>query len=93
MFRVAVVAAAIVAAMILVKDRSILEHTGLLSSCTAVAAPPGDFNFWEACKPGKLEGRPNLVRRSCESMRGRPRRVLALPRPDRNRDDDLTPAP
>jgi hypothetical protein len=69
MFRVAVAAAAIVAAMILVKDRRILEHTGLLSSCTAVAAPPGDFNFWEACKPGKLEGRPNLVRRSCESVR------------------------
>jgi hypothetical protein len=69
MFRVTVAAAAIVVAMFLVKDRSILEHTGLLSSCTAVAAPPGDFNFWEACKPGKLEGRPNLVRRSCESMR------------------------
>jgi hypothetical protein len=69
MYRVAVAAAVILAAMILVKDRSVLERTGLLSSCTAVTAPPGDFNFWEACKPGKLEGRPNLVRRSCESVR------------------------
>ena len=69
MFRVFVAAAVIFAAMTLAKDRSILERTGLLSSCTAIAAPAGDFNFWEACKPGKLEGRPNLVRRSCQSMR------------------------
>jgi hypothetical protein len=69
MFRVVVAAAVILAAMILAKDRSILERTGLLSSCTAIAAPAGDFNFWEACKSGKLEGRPNLVRRSCQSMR------------------------
>ena len=69
MSRVFVAAAVILAAMILAKDRSILERTGLLSSCTAIAAPAGDFNFWEACKPGKLEGRPNLVRRSCQSMR------------------------
>jgi hypothetical protein len=69
MSRVLVAAAVILAAMILAKDRSILERAGLLSSCTAIAAPAGDFNFWEACKPGKLEGRPNLVRRSCQSMR------------------------
>jgi hypothetical protein len=69
MFRVAVAAAVILAAMILVKDRSVLERTGLLSSCAAVAAPPGDVNFWEACRPGRLEGRPNLMRRSCQSMR------------------------
>lgn len=69
MSRVFVAAAVILAAMILAKDRSILERTGLLSSCAAIAAPAGDFNFWEACKPGKLEGRPNLVRRSCQSMR------------------------
>lgn len=69
MFRVVVAAAVILAAMVLAKDRSILERTGLLSSCTAIAAPAGDFNFWEACKAGKLEGRPNLARRSCQSMR------------------------
>jgi hypothetical protein len=69
MFRIVVAAAMIVAAMFLVKDRSMLERTGVLSSCAAVAAPPGDFSFWEACKPGKLEGRPNLARRSCESIR------------------------
>jgi hypothetical protein len=69
MFRVVVAAAVILAAMILAKDRSLLERTGLLSSCTAIGAPAGDFNFWEACKAGKLEGRPNLVRRSCQSMR------------------------
>jgi len=24
--------------------------------------------YWEACRPGKLEGRPNLKRKSCEPV-------------------------
>jgi hypothetical protein len=69
MFRVALAAVAIVVAMALVKDRSILERAGVLSSCVAVAAPAGDAFSWHACTAGRLEGRPNLSRRSCESVR------------------------
>jgi hypothetical protein len=69
MFRVGLVAVAIVLAMVLVKDRSHLERAGVLSTCTPVAAPAGDNFFWEACTSGRLEGRPSLARRSCESVR------------------------
>ena len=69
MFRVGLVALAIVLAMVLVKDRSHLERAGVVSSCSAVAAPAGDNFFWQACTPGRLEGRSNLSRRSCESVR------------------------
>ena len=67
MFRIFVAAALIIVAMAVIKDGRALEETGLLSSCEAIAAPVGQTGFWEACRPGKLEGRPNLVRRSCQS--------------------------
>ena len=60
-------AAAIAAAMILVKD-GILEHAGLLSSCTGLRRLPATSTSGRRASP-QLEGRPNLVRRSCESMR------------------------
>ena len=67
MFRIFIAAALIVVAMVVIKDGRALEQTGLLSSCKAVAAPTGQSGFWEACRPGKLEGRPDLARRSCQS--------------------------
>lgn len=68
MFRTLVAAALIVAAMVVIKDGRALEETGLLSSCEAVVAPTGQTGYWEACRPGKLEGRPDLTRRSCVSQ-------------------------
>jgi hypothetical protein len=68
MFRIVVAAALIVAAMAVIKDGRALQETGLLSSCRAVSAPIGQNGHWEACRPGKLEGRPNLARRSCVSQ-------------------------
>jgi hypothetical protein len=67
MFRMFVIAALIVGGMIAIKDGRPLKKTGLVATCAAVAAPPGQTGYWEACKPGKLEGRPNLTRRSCNS--------------------------
>lgn len=67
MFRIFVVAALIVVVMAVVKDGRALRETGVLSSCEAVATPPGQSGYWEACRPGRLEGRPNLTRRSCIS--------------------------
>jgi hypothetical protein len=68
MFRIIVAAALIVAAMAIIKDGRALEETGLVSSCQAVAAPIGQSGYWEACRPGRIEGRPDLTRRSCVSQ-------------------------
>lgn len=67
MLRILIAAALIVVAMAVIKDGRALEQTGVLSSCEAVAAPEGRSGYWVACRAGKLEGRPNLSRRSCES--------------------------
>ena len=57
----------VVAAMVAIKDGRVLEPTGLVGRCSVVQGPAGDTATWEACRPGKLEGRPNLVRKSCTS--------------------------
>jgi hypothetical protein len=45
----------------------VLERARLTGSCSAVAAPAGDPAAWQACRSGRLEGRPDLTRRSCTS--------------------------
>ena len=68
MFRAAAVVLLVIAAMVTIKDGRALRKSGLIASCTAVAAPPGDNGYWEACRPGKLEGRPDLKRQSCRAI-------------------------
>lgn len=65
MFRIFLVVAVIAAAMFAVKDGRVLERAGLTGSCEPVATPKGQTGFWQACRPGKLEGQPDLSRRSC----------------------------
>ena len=67
MIRAAVVVGLILASMVAIKDDRTLRHARIVSSCHAVAAPRGDTGFWAACRPGRLEGRPNLRRNACES--------------------------
>lgn len=66
MFRAAVIVVLAVALLVSMKDGRALRDTGLIATCTAVTAPAGQSGYWEACRPGKLEGRPNLERRACE---------------------------
>jgi hypothetical protein len=68
MLRGAAVVLLIVAAMVTIKNGRALRETGLIASCTAVATPPGQHGYWEACRAGKLEGRADLKRQSCESI-------------------------
>jgi hypothetical protein len=68
MFRAAVIVLLGVALLVTMKDGRALRDTGLIASCTAIAAPAGQEGYWEACRPGKLEGRPNLKRKFCESV-------------------------
>lgn len=67
MLRILLVTAAIAGTMFAVKDGRILARAGLLGSCSAVAAPAGDVAAWHACRAGRLEGRPDLSRKSCTS--------------------------
>ena len=68
MLRAAAVVLLIVAVMVTIKDGRALRETGLVASCSAVAPPAGQNGYWEACRPGKLEGRPDLKRQSCKSI-------------------------
>lgn len=68
LLRIVVVTALIAAGMAGVKDGRVLDRSGLLGSCAAVAAPAGYDGAWQACRPGKLEGNPDLRRKSCVSQ-------------------------
>jgi hypothetical protein len=69
--RIFAAAVVVFAVMVMIKDGRVLRTTGLTASCTVVQTA-GDGSEIEACKPGKLEGRPSLASRSCTSagMRG-----------------------
>ena len=67
MFRAAVTITAAVATMLVLKDGQVLQQAGLVSSCSVVASYDGKPGFWQACRPGRLEGRPDLSRMSCAS--------------------------
>ncbi len=64
MLRIAVVALCIVAAMAAVKQGHVLRSAGLTGSCTLVTTNP-DGSEVDACKGGKLSGRPDLTKRGC----------------------------
>jgi hypothetical protein len=72
MSRILATLALVVLAMALVKDGRVLHRAGLTGSCTAVSTA-ADGTTWQACKPGRLEGRPDLSHDSCTSagLRGR----------------------
>ena len=65
--RVVAVAVCILAVMIAIKDGRVLRSAGLTGSCSVVRAEP-DGTELEACRPGKLEGRPDLTRHGCTSL-------------------------
>jgi len=68
MFKALTVVLLAVALMVTLKDGRALHDTGLIATCTAVSTPAGQAGYWQACRPGRLEGRPNLKRKSCEPI-------------------------
>jgi hypothetical protein len=64
LLRVAVVAVCIVVAMVAVKHGRVLHSHGLTGSCSLVSTNP-DGSELDACRAGKLEGRPDLTKRGC----------------------------
>ena len=67
LLRICAVGACIFVLMLVVKDGRVLRTTGLTGSCTVVLTY-SDSSELAACKPGKLEGRPDLSHRGCRSL-------------------------
>lgn len=75
MSRIVVAAALIASALAFGKHERVLDRTGLLGSCAALAAPAPEGGQWLECRPGELTGYPDLTRDSCTrgGMRGEAR--------------------
>ena len=67
MLKILLATAVVAAAMLAIKDGRVLERAGLVGRCTTVGAPAADGSTMHACRPGKLEGRPDLSRDACTS--------------------------
>ena len=65
--RIALVTIAVAAVLVAVSRGGLLERVGLVGSCREVAAPRHAEGVWQECRAGRLEGRPDLRRDSCES--------------------------
>ena len=65
MFRVVLAAAALAFAFVAVSSGDVLERTNLVGGCSSIATPSGEAGAWQACRPGKLDGPPDLSRKSC----------------------------
>lgn len=73
--RIAVAAALIVSVLAFAKSERLLDRTGLLGSCSELAAPAPNGGRWLECTPGDLNGYPDLSRNACarRGMRGETR--------------------
>jgi hypothetical protein len=65
--QVVAVGICILALMVVVKDGRALRVTGLRGSCS-VTGVYRDSSLLVVCRPGKLDGRPDLSHRACASM-------------------------
>jgi len=63
--RIAAITVLVAGLMAVLADGRLLARAGLVGRCASVSSPAGDDGSWQACRPGKLEGRPNLAQKSC----------------------------
>lgn len=67
-WKIAFVAVAIAAVMVVARDQRWAERAGVTGSCTATQAPSADGSgAWYVCKQGVLTGFPSLVGQGCEA--------------------------
>jgi hypothetical protein len=60
----------IFALMVVIKDGRVLRTAGLTGSCSVVQIF-SDSSELAACRPGKLQGRPNLAQSGCRAVGSR----------------------
>jgi hypothetical protein len=65
MSRIVFAAAMIASALAFAQHERTFERTGLLGSCSALAAPAPEGGQWLECRPGRLTGYPDLKQDSC----------------------------
>jgi hypothetical protein len=72
MFRYGLAAALTVSGIAFVHSQDVVDRSGLLGSCTALAAGAPSDGQWLACRPGMLTGYPDLSQDACTrgGMRG-----------------------
>ena len=72
MFRTTLAAALVASALAAAHHERVLDRTGLLGSCTTLAAATEDGGQWLECRPGNLTGYPDLSQDACTrgAMRG-----------------------
>jgi len=67
-WKIAFVAFAIIAVMVVARDQRWAARAGVTGSCTATQAPSGDQSgAWYACKQGVLTGFPSLEGQACQA--------------------------
>ena len=74
--RIALVAALIAGALVVIRQKQVLQHAGLVGYCQQIATPAGQSGIWHACKAGKLTGTPGLTLGSCTRTSHGPDRDL-----------------
>ena len=62
--RILAVACLILALMLAIKNGRMLRVAGLTGACSVIQTAT-DGSQLESCRPGRLEGRPDLTRRGC----------------------------
>jgi hypothetical protein len=67
LLKIVLVTALLTVGLALVNDRSLLDRAGLVGTCSVVESKSTGTDVWQACRPGMLQGRPDLVRKSCIS--------------------------
>ena len=67
MLRIVAVGAVLMALMITIKDRQLLQRAHLVGFCSTLAQTQDGIE-WRSCVPGRLSGRPELVLNSCTDL-------------------------
>ena len=65
MVRIFLIGLLVAAAMYGVAQGDVLAKARLVGTCTAVPAAAVDGATWQSCRAGRLEGRPDLTKKSC----------------------------
>jgi len=66
-WKIAFVAIAIIAVMVVARDQHWAERAGVIGSCYATQPPSADRGgAWYACKQGVLTGFPSLEGQACQ---------------------------
>jgi len=68
LIKILLVGSLVFAGMLVIKDGRVLAHAGLTGTCSAASRPSIQEEVVQVCKRGRLEGYPDLAKKSCVSI-------------------------